>query len=65
VLWKAKDRQTPSGEYDYRKMRVKVDGRGTAKLSGTLAFPDLEKLPRFSFARRQRSETSVRAERGR
>ena len=49
VLWKTKDRQTPSGEYDYRKMRVKVDGRGTAKLSGTLAFPDLEKLPRFSY----------------
>ncbi len=49
VLWKTRDRQTPPGEYDFRRMRVKVDGRGTAKLGGTLAFPDLEKLPRFSY----------------
>jgi DMSO/TMAO reductase YedYZ molybdopterin-dependent catalytic subunit len=48
VLWKTKN-QTPPGEYDYRKMRIKVDGRGTSKLSGTLMFSDLEKLPRFSY----------------
>lgn len=48
VLWRTKN-QTPAGEYDYRKMRVKVDGRGTTKLSGTLMFDDLEKLPRFSY----------------
>jgi DMSO/TMAO reductase YedYZ molybdopterin-dependent catalytic subunit len=47
VLWKTK--QTPPGEYDYRKMRIKIDGRGTSKLSGTLTFGDLEKLPRFSY----------------
>jgi DMSO/TMAO reductase YedYZ molybdopterin-dependent catalytic subunit len=48
VLWRTKN-QTPEGEYDYRKMRIKVDARGTAKLSGTLTFPDLEKLPRHSY----------------
>jgi DMSO/TMAO reductase YedYZ molybdopterin-dependent catalytic subunit len=48
VLWRTKN-QTPAGEYDYRKMGIKVDGRGTTKLSGTLAFGDLEKLPRFSY----------------
>jgi DMSO/TMAO reductase YedYZ molybdopterin-dependent catalytic subunit len=46
VLWKTKD--TPDIEFDYRKMKVKVDGRGTSKLSGTLSFADLEKLPRHS-----------------
>jgi DMSO/TMAO reductase YedYZ molybdopterin-dependent catalytic subunit len=48
VLWKTKN-QTPPGEYDYRKIRIKIDGRGTSKLSGTLMFGDLEKLPRFSY----------------
>jgi len=48
VLWRTKN-QTPDGEFDYRKLRIKVDARGTAKLSGTLTFPDLEKLPRHSY----------------
>jgi DMSO/TMAO reductase YedYZ molybdopterin-dependent catalytic subunit len=48
VLWRTKN-QTPDGEYDYRKMRIKIDARGTAKLSGTLTFSDLEKLPRHSY----------------
>src|ERR1700751_1721906 len=48
VLWKTKDRQTPDIEFDVRKMKVKLDARGTAKLSGTLTFGDLEKLPRHS-----------------
>jgi DMSO/TMAO reductase YedYZ molybdopterin-dependent catalytic subunit len=48
VLWRTRN-QTPEGEYDYRKMKIKVDARGTAKLSGTLTFPDLEKLPRHSY----------------
>jgi DMSO/TMAO reductase YedYZ molybdopterin-dependent catalytic subunit len=30
-------------------MNIKVDARGTAKLSGTLTFPDIEKLPRHSY----------------
>ena len=46
VLWKTKD--TPDIEFDYRKMRIKVDARGTARLSGTMSFSDLEKLPRMS-----------------
>src|SRR3984893_10598412 len=43
VLWRTKN-QTPDGEYDARKMKIKVDARGTAKLSGTLTFDALEKL---------------------
>ena len=46
VLWKSKG--TPDNEFDYRKMKIKLDSRGTAKLSGTLSFSDLEKLPRHS-----------------
>ena len=46
VLWKSKG--TPDGEFDYRKMKIKLDSRGTAKLSGTLSFSDLEKLPPHS-----------------
>jgi DMSO/TMAO reductase YedYZ molybdopterin-dependent catalytic subunit len=48
VLWRTKN-QTPDGEFDYRKMKIKLDARGTAKLSGTLTFGDLEKLPRHSY----------------
>jgi len=48
VLWRTKN-QTPEGEYDVRKMKIKVDARGTAKLSGTLTFDVLEKLPRHSY----------------
>jgi DMSO/TMAO reductase YedYZ molybdopterin-dependent catalytic subunit len=47
VLWRTKN-QTPDIEFDYRKMKIKLDARGTAKLSGTLSFGDLEKLPRRS-----------------
>jgi len=39
---------TPDIEFDYRKMKVKVDGRGTSRLAGTLTYSDLEKLPRMS-----------------
>jgi len=42
VLWKTAS--TPDIEFDYRKMKVKLDGRGTTKLSGTLTFGDLEKI---------------------
>jgi len=48
VLWRTKN-QTPDIEFDYRKMKIKLDARGTAKLSGTLSFDDLEKLPRRSY----------------
>jgi len=45
-FWKTQG--TPDIEFDYRKMKVKVDGRGTSTLAGTLTFSDLEKLPRMS-----------------
>jgi DMSO/TMAO reductase YedYZ molybdopterin-dependent catalytic subunit len=48
VLWRTKN-QTPDIEFDYRKMKIKLDARGTAKLSGTLTFGDIEKLPRHSY----------------
>src|SRR5436190_21449403 len=48
VLWRTKN-QTPDIEFDYRKMKIKLDERGTAKLSGTLTFDVLEKLPRHSY----------------
>jgi DMSO/TMAO reductase YedYZ molybdopterin-dependent catalytic subunit len=48
VLWRTKN-QTPDIEFDYRKLKIKLDARGTAKLSGTLSFADLEKLPRYSY----------------
>ena len=47
VLWRTKN-QTPDIEFDVRKMKVKLDARGTAKLSGTLTFDHIEKLPRHS-----------------
>jgi DMSO/TMAO reductase YedYZ molybdopterin-dependent catalytic subunit len=48
VLWRTKN-QTPDIEFDYRKMKIKLDARGTARLSGTLTFGDIEKLPRHSY----------------
>src|SRR5436190_21779039 len=48
VLWRTKN-QTPDIDFDYHSMKIKLDARGTAKLSGTLTFPDLEKLPRHSY----------------
>src|SRR5438477_6830637 len=48
VLWRTKNR-TPDIDFDYRRMKIKLDARGTAKLTGTLTFPDLEKLPRHSY----------------
>ena len=48
VMWRTADRTTPQGEYDYKKLSVKVDTRGLAKLSGTMHFADLDKLPKVS-----------------
>jgi DMSO/TMAO reductase YedYZ molybdopterin-dependent catalytic subunit len=44
-FWRTPDGSVPVIEYDYRKMAIKVDTRGLAKLGGTLHFSDLEKLP--------------------
>lgn len=48
LMWRTQNRQAPEIEFDYRKMAIKVDTRGLAKLGGTLRFENLEKLPRIS-----------------
>jgi DMSO/TMAO reductase YedYZ molybdopterin-dependent catalytic subunit len=48
LMWATPNRQAPEIEFDYQKMRIKVDTRGLGKLAGTLRFADLEKLPRVS-----------------
>jgi DMSO/TMAO reductase YedYZ molybdopterin-dependent catalytic subunit len=48
LMWKTKDKEPPAIEFDYRKIAIKVDTRGMAKLGGTMRFSDLEKLPRVS-----------------
>ena len=48
LMWKTANRQAPPIEFDYQKMAIKVDTRGLGKLTGTMHFPDLEKLPRVS-----------------
>src|SRR5688572_26721155 len=44
LMWRTPNRQAPPVEFDYRKIAIKVDPRGLAKLTGTLRFEDLEKL---------------------
>ena len=48
LMWRTPYRTTPPGEYDYRRMTIKVDTRGLGRLGGTLRFSDLEPLPRVS-----------------
>lgn len=48
-MWRYTKGQAPPAEYDYRKLKIKVDARGGAKLSGTMTFADLERLPRRSY----------------
>jgi DMSO/TMAO reductase YedYZ molybdopterin-dependent catalytic subunit len=48
LMWRTPNRQAPDIEFDYRKMAIKLDTRGLARLAGTLRFEDLEKLPRLS-----------------
>ena len=48
LMWRTPNRQAPDVEFDYRKMAIKLDTRGLARLTGTLRFEDLEKLPRVS-----------------
>ncbi len=45
LMWRTQGRQTPQIEFDYRRMAIRVDTRGMARLSGTLRFSDLEQLP--------------------
>lgn len=48
-MWRYTKGQAPVIEYDYRKLKIKVDARGMAKRSGTMTFADLEPLPRRSY----------------
>jgi len=48
LMWKTANRQAPPIEFDYQKMAIKVDTRGLAKLTGTMHFSDVDKLPRVS-----------------
>ena len=50
LMWRTPGRRTPEIEFDYRRMAIRVDTRGMARLSGTLRFPDLEQLPVVSGA---------------
>src|SRR5262245_32645814 len=48
LMWKTSNAEAPPIEFDYKKMKIKVDTRGLAKLGGTLHFSDLDKLPKVS-----------------
>ncbi len=48
LMWRTPDKTAPAIEYDFRKLAVKVDPRGLAKMGGTLRFADLEKLPQVT-----------------
>ena len=48
LMWRTPNRQAPEIDFDYQKMKIKVDTRGLAKLAGTLRFADLERLPRVT-----------------
>ena len=49
LMWRTEGRETPDDiEFDYRKMRIKIDTRGLGRLTGTLRFADLEGLPAIS-----------------
>lgn len=48
-MWRYTRAKAPEIEYDYRKLKIKVDARGMAKHSGTMSFADLEPLSRHSY----------------
>src|ERR1700740_1979975 len=47
-MWRYTNGKAPEIEYDYRKLKIKIDPRGIAKRSGPLTFADLDPLPRHS-----------------
>jgi DMSO/TMAO reductase YedYZ molybdopterin-dependent catalytic subunit len=47
-MWRYTKGQAPAMEYDYRRLKIRVDARGMAKRTGTITFEDLDKLPRVS-----------------
>ena len=52
TLWRFTKGEPPQIEFDYRKMKIKLEPGAffwVAKLGGTLTFKDLEPLPRHSY----------------
>ncbi|HIF38529.1 MAG TPA: hypothetical protein EYQ69_04810 [Gemmatimonadetes bacterium] len=49
TIWRYTQGQPPDIEYDYRKMAIRLDSRGLARLGGTFRFSDLEVLPQRSY----------------
>ena len=45
ALWRTEGRRTPDIDFDHGRLQIKVDTRGLARLTGTLRFADLERLP--------------------
>lgn len=48
LMWRTEGRRTPDGIQSHREMAIRVDGRGLSRLSGTLRFADLQRLPQTS-----------------
>jgi DMSO/TMAO reductase YedYZ molybdopterin-dependent catalytic subunit len=48
LMWRTQGRRTPDVESDYRRLAIRVDTRGLGRLTGTLHFGDLERLPQVS-----------------
>ena len=49
TIWRYTQGQAPEIEYVFRKMAIRLDSRGLAKLGGTLRFSDLEDLAQTSY----------------
>jgi hypothetical protein len=52
LMWRASEGReagvTPPGEYDFNKMRIRVESRQFARKRGTMTFADLANVPRVS-----------------
>ncbi|HIE92132.1 MAG TPA: hypothetical protein EYQ83_04415 [Acidobacteria bacterium] len=46
AIWRYTNREPPQIDFDYRNLRVKIDGGRTTTRSGTMRFANLEPLPR-------------------
>ncbi len=46
AIWRYTNREPPQIDFDYRNLRVKIDGGRTTTRTGTMRFADLEPLPR-------------------
>lgn len=48
-MWRNTKGQPPEIDFDYRRLKIRIDARGMARRGGTLTFADLEALPRRSY----------------